>query len=110
MTLAVMLAVISGMFLPEGIRAADKRNVKVAFFPMDGYHIKEGEQYDGMDVRYLNELCGYVDWKVEYVECTSWDEALKLLADKQVDLVGSAQFSEERCRVFSCFLLNNVNK
>ncbi len=100
MTLAVMLAVISGMFLPEGIRAADKRNVKVAFFPMDGYHIKEGEQYDGMDVRYLNELCGYVDWKVEYVECTSWDEALKLLADKQVDLVGSAQFSEERAQIY----------
>lgn len=100
MALAVMLAVISGMFLPEGIRAADKRNVKVAFFPMDGYHIKEGEQYDGMDVRYLNELCGYVDWKVEYVECTSWDEALKLLADKQVDLVGSAQFSEERAQIY----------
>lgn len=67
---------------------------------MDGYHIREGEQYDGMDVRYLNELCGYADWKVEYVECTSWDEALKLLADKQVDLVGSAQFSEERAQVY----------
>ena len=50
------------MFLPQGIQAADKRNVKVAFFPMDGYHIKEnGGNYDGMDVQYLDVLCEYTD-------------------------------------------------
>lgn len=89
------------MFLPQGIQAANKRSVKVAFFPMDGYHIKEnGGSYDGMDVQYLNVLCEYADWKVEYVECESWDEALELLADQKVDLVGSAQFSEERAKIY----------
>lgn len=90
-----------GMFLPQGIQAATKRTVKVAFFPMDGYHIKNGGgSYDGMDVQYLSALCEYVDWNVEYVECESWDEALKLLSGKEVDLVGSAQFSEERAQVY----------
>lgn len=90
-----------GIFLPQGIQAATKRTVKVAFFPMDGYHIKnDGGSYDGMDVQYLNALCEYVDWHVQYVECESWDKALELLAEKEVDLVGSAQFSEERAQVY----------
>ncbi len=96
--LAFMLGItmISGIFvylLPEAAEAAVKRTVKVAFFPMDGYHIKTGElEYDGMDVQYLNALCEYADWDVEYMECGSWDEALALLSEKKVDLVGSAQF------------------
>lgn len=97
----VFICSFMDMFLPQGIQAADKRNVKVAFFPMDGYHIKEnGGNYDGMDVQYLDVLCEYADWRVEYVECESWDEALKLLADQNVDLVGSAQFSEERAKIY----------
>ena len=89
------------IFLPKGLKAADKRSVKVAFFPMDGYHIKEGEEnYDGMDVQYLDALCEYVEWNVEYVECESWDKALELLSEKKVDLVGSAQYSEERAKIY----------
>ena len=96
----LLLAGVAGMFTPQGIQASGRRTVQVAFFPLDGYHIKDGESYDGMDVQYLDALCEYVDWKVEYVECESWDEALELLADQSVDLVGSAQFSEERAKVY----------
>lgn len=68
---------------------------------MDGYHVKTGEQsYDGMDVQYLKALCEFANWKIEYVECDSWDAALELLTQKKVDLVGSAQFSEERSKVY----------
>lgn len=89
------------IFWAKKTEAAGRRNVKVAFFPMDGYHIKEGSKgYDGMDVRYLDALCEYVDWNVEYVECESWDSALELLLDRKVDLVGSAQFSEERAEIY----------
>lgn len=98
------MAVLSGMtvcFLPRIVHAAAKRTVKVAFFPMDGYHIKVGKNhYDGMDVQYLKALCEYADWNVEYVECASWDEALELLSAQKVDLVGSAQFSEERSEIY----------
>ncbi len=81
--------------------AAERRVVKVAFFPMDGYHITGPDgSYDGMDVAYLNELCDYVDWEIEYVECASWEQALQMLAEKKVDLVGSAQYSAERAKVY----------
>ncbi len=81
--------------------AGEKRNVKVAFFPMDGYHItNEDGSLSGMDVEYLNALCAYTDWEIEYVKCDSWNEALYLLDSKQVDLVGSAQYSSQRAETY----------
>ncbi|MDE6640245.1 MAG: EAL domain-containing protein [Acetatifactor sp.] len=83
------------------VHAAERRQVKVAFFPMDGYHIKNQDgSLDGMDVSYLRALCDYADWNIEYVECSSWEQALQMLADKEVDLVGSAQYSASRAEIY----------
>ena len=95
-----VLYLILSIFVRD-VYAAEKRLVKVAFFPMDGYHIMNADgSFGGMDVEYLNALCEYTDWKIEYVQCDSWKEALKLLSEKQVDLVGSAQYSEERAKEY----------
>lgn len=81
--------------------AKTPRTVKVAFFPMDGYHVFGADgSYGGMDVDYLNILCRYSGWEIEYVPCESWDEALQKLEEHAVDLVGSAQYSEERVEVY----------
>ncbi|MCM1056897.1 MAG: EAL domain-containing protein [Firmicutes bacterium] len=83
------------------VHAAERRQVKVAFFPMDGYHITNQDgSLDGMDVSYLKALRDYTDWEIEYVECASWEQALQMLADKEVDLVGSAQYSAERAEIY----------
>ncbi len=75
--------------------------MKVAFFPMDGYHmVRPDGSPGGMDVEYLRALCEYADWEIEYVECDSWEQALQLLAEKKVELVGSAQYSAERAEVY----------
>lgn len=97
-----LLAVcLLGGLSSETAYGKDRRTVKVAFFPMSGYHEKtEDGRYTGMDVEYLDELCRYAEWEIEYVECESWDEALQLLRDKKVDLVGSAQYSVERAATF----------
>ena len=84
------------------VYATEQRTVRVAFFPMDGYHIvDEDGNYSGMDVEYLSELSHYTTWKIEYVVCESWNDALEKLANKEVDLVGSAQYSEERAKVYT---------
>lgn len=89
------------MFLKSDIYAAENREVKVAFFPMEGYHtINADGSFGGMDVEYLNALSEYSGWDVQYVKCDSWEEALQLLEDKEVDLVGSAQYSKERAETF----------
>lgn len=80
---------------------AEKRTVRVAFFPMGGYHetLADGS-LSGMDVEYLENLGDYVNWNVEYVPCDSWDDALRMLADEEVDLVGSAQYSAARAEIY----------
>lgn len=81
--------------------AEEKRIVKVAFFPMEGYHEKgQDGSYEGMDVEYLNTLCEYTGWEINYVDCESWDDALYRLENKEVDLVGSAQYSLTRAEKF----------
>jgi len=81
--------------------AKEKRTVRVAFFPMEGYHEKLSDgRYAGMDAEYLDSLCGYANWQIRFVECVSWDEALRLLSARKVDLVGTAQYSPERAENF----------
>ena len=83
------------------VRAAEKRTVKVAFFPMDGYNVTEEDgTLGGMDVEYLDALCNYADWEIEYVKCDSWDDALAMLSAHEVDLVGSAQYSVGRASIY----------
>ncbi len=97
----ILILCILAMLSTGFAHAADHRTVKVAFFPMDGYHILgENGSYGGMDADYMTELSKYARWNVEYVECESWDDALAKLDTHEVDLVGSAQYSEQRAQVY----------
>ena len=89
------------LFIGSSIYATERRTVKVAYFPMDGYHtMNEDGSYGGMDVEYLDVLCHYTAWDVEYVLCDSWEDALQKLENKEIDLVGSAQYSAERAEIY----------
>jgi len=103
LSLAVLLVLTAGGLadLGQRARAAEKRTVKVAFFPMEGYNEYDGDGNPaGMDVEYLENLCEYVNWNIEYVECESWDKALQMVLDKEVDLLGSAQYSADRAALY----------
>lgn len=90
------------------VSAQESRTVRVAFFPMDGFHTySENDEYGGVDVVYLEQLCHYTDWKIEFVKCSSWNDALEKLKEKEVDLVGSAQYSEERKEVYDFAALSS---
>ena len=51
------------------VNASDtKRVVRIAFFPMQGYNdIDENGNVTGMDVDYLEQICHYTGWDLEYV-------------------------------------------
>ena len=101
--LALMLAVTLLAFMGSVgvVQGAGKRTVRVGFFPMEGYNeTKADGSRTGMDVEYLTTLCDYVNWNIEYVECESWDDALTMLVKKQIDLVGSAQYSTARAGLY----------
>ncbi len=100
--LLILCAVVVTAVIPcfgDGMAYASdtKRTVRVGFFPMQGYNdIDENGRVTGMDVDYLEAVCRYTNWELEYVRCSSWDDALTKLANREVDLVGSAQYSGER--------------
>ncbi len=81
--------------------AAEQPPVRVGFFPMPGFH-----EYDtsgapaGYDVDYLHRIASYTDRTFRYIRLESWDEALTALAEKRIDLVGSAQLNAERAERF----------
>lgn len=107
MVLFFLLMVIA-VFCPAPVRAQEGRTVKVAFFPMEGYHMySEADGYGGMDAAYLETLCGYTGWNIEYVDCSTWDDALLKLEEREVDLVGSAQYSKERGKLFDYAALSS---
>lgn len=102
---AVFLVLI---LFPIRAQAGQSRTVRVAFFPMDGFHIySDTDGYGGMDVAYLEELSSYTKWDIEYVECDSWNAALEKLEAREVDLVGSAQYSAERAEVYDYAALSS---
>ena len=90
------------LFCTGAVTIADtSRTVRVAFFPMEGYHIVTSNgSFSGMDVEYMSALAQYADWNVEFVSCQSWDDALAQLSAENVDLVGTAQYSSARAEIY----------
>lgn len=77
------------------------RTVNVAFFPMEGFHeYSQDGTRAGMDVEYLSAVNEFAEWDIQYVDCENWDDALQMLRDGRVDLVGSAQYSQDRAEVY----------
>ncbi len=106
--LLLSLMILFLLPLPIPVRARETHIVRVAFFPMEGFHsYSEADGYGGMDVAYLEKLCSYTGWKIEYVDCDSWNDALSKLEAKEVDLVGSAQYAEERTEIFDYAALSS---
>lgn len=104
----LQIFLLSITLFPIFVCAQEFRIVRVAFFPMEGFHTYSQEEgYGGMDVAYLEELGRYTGWKYEYVQCDSWNDALAMLEAKEVDLVGSAQYSEERTEIFDYAALSS---
>lgn len=102
----LLIAVLVVAFLVSAgsagsVQGAGKRTVRVGFFPMEGYHETRADgSRTGMDVEYLEALNDYVNWNIEYVECASWDDALTKLLNQEIDLVGSAQYSAKRAKLY----------
>ena len=98
-SLCVILLIL---FCTGAVTIADAtRTVRVAFFPMEGYHIiTPNGNFGGMDVEYMSALSQYANWDVEFVPCESWGDALEKLSAENVDLVGTAQYSAERAAIY----------
>ena len=101
---ALALAALLSLALlsPAAAYAAEREVIRVGFFALDGYHMQsEDGVRSGYGYELLRLLARYIDVDYEYVgyEC-GWGDMLDMLANGQLDLVTSAQMTEERLEEF----------
>lgn len=74
----------------------DTLTVKVGYIDYDGVIEKKNDgTYEGYCVEYLNEISKYTNLKYEFVY-SSWNRCLEMLKNGTIDLICTAQYTEER--------------
>lgn len=90
-------ALLSAMFSPLGVSAAQNSVVRVAYFDLSDYYtVQEDGSVDSYDAAYLSMIAEYTGLEFTYVECGTWDNALKMMENHEIDLVGTMQWTQER--------------
>jgi signal transduction histidine kinase len=97
LSLILCLCVILITAAPCCAKSAAKKTLKVAYYHMGQYFATDSTgNMQSYDAEYLNKIAEYCDYTFEYVDCGTWDHALKMLRNHEVDLVGTAQWTRER--------------
>lgn len=76
--------------------------IKVAYFDMgDYYKIGQDGMVESYDKAYLDKISEYTGLQFEYIDCQTWDNALVMLNEHKVDLVGTMQYTFERTQQYA---------
>ncbi|MDD3369596.1 MAG: response regulator [Lachnospiraceae bacterium] len=102
------LIILSLLFLMNSMPALAREEtpeeppVRVGFFEFAGYHNQdESGKRSGYGYEYLQQMARYTGWTYEYVGYDkSWSEAQKMLENGEIDILTSAQKTEEREKIF----------
>lgn len=109
LTIVCICFIVSLMFLEftqnpvlvlaqEGIE--EKKVIRVGYMDYAGFiEQRQDGTYIGYGADYLKEICNYTGWEIEYVFDT-WDQCLKKLQRGEIDLLCTAQYTEERGKIF----------
>lgn len=83
--------------------AEERKTVRVGFFAFDGYHMMdENGERSGYGYDFLRMAARYMDVDYEYVGYENgWNDMLDMLRDGRIDLVTSAQVTQERMAEFA---------
>ena len=96
-----VLAVAAAAAIPTAAvrcqAAEEKTEVRFAYFDLgDYYQVNDEGALDSLDSAYLDEISQYTDLKFTYVDCGTWENAISMLEQHEVDLVGTMQWTAER--------------
>lgn len=80
----------------------NKDTIRVGFFSLPGFN-----EYDelgnptGYNIEYLNYVADHTGWNYEFVKANSWQEALYLLENGEIDLLSPSQWTLDRSKKFA---------
>lgn len=94
--------VIGSTFLPCEVSSASRKTIRVAYFDLgDYYKVDSDGSVNSYDAEYLSMISQYTDLDFTFVDCGTWENALKKLNDNEVDLVGTMQWTAERKKKYA---------
>lgn len=78
-----------------------KQVIRVAKFSSGNYFISEDDgTVKSYDKEYLDKISEYTGMQYEFVDCGTWQNAVKMLENHQIDLVGTMQTNDERLQKY----------
>ncbi len=81
--------------------ASQKQIVRFGFMEQPGYIEKDKNgEYVGYGVEYLNNICEYTDWEIEYVEAPL-EKQFDMLRKGEIDFMPIARFSDDTMNEFA---------
>lgn len=96
LAISMLLVTLSMMLFPQKVHADEVKTLRIGYIDYQGFIEKNADgTYEGYGVDYLNEIAKYTGWKYEYVYGT-WAQLLEMLKNKEIDLLCTAQKTEER--------------
>lgn len=76
--------------------ASANHTIKVGYIDYPGFLEKSSSgRYEGYGAKYLEEIAQYTNWNYEYI-LDSWDNCLDKLKTGEIDLLCTAQYTQER--------------
>ncbi len=105
-TAAGILLLLSLLFVSAVPVLADDlcksvQTLRVGYMNHPGFIEKQDDgSFYGYGVEYLQDICEYTGWKIEYVYA-SWNKQLTMLENGELDIVVMAQYTEERAQRFN---------
>ncbi len=96
LSLFIMVSLVLTAGIPCAAAESKKEIIRVAYFDLSDYYKKEDGEIRSYDSAYLDKVSQYSNFQFEYVDCGTWANALKMLQNHQVDLVGTAQWNRQR--------------
>ena len=117
-----ILALIMLLFVPVSVYASEiksdgnttqameeeNKTVRVGYFPYANFQEgSSGEHKHGAGYEYLQKISYITGWKYEYVY-GSFKECLDMLADGEINILGSVSYTQERAESIDMSILISV--
>lgn len=100
---AIFLLFLSHILFPIHSEAVQtQQTIRIGYYPMNNYHAKDSKgNMVGYEIDYLHKIAEITGWTYEFVEASSWVDAVSMLDNGQVDIISPAQITEERLSKYS---------
>lgn len=71
--------------------------IKYGYFDLGSYYkTDQNGNIDSYDSSFLTMIEEYIPYKFIYINCGTWNNAIKMLKNHEIDLVGTMQWTKER--------------